>query len=1033
MLAGIFCVAQVAAQNRTVTGVVTSDADNAPLAGVTVVVKGTQIGVTTDLQGRYRISAPAEATLEFSFIGMEKQDIPVGNQSTINVTMRQAELALEQVVVTAMGIARAERSLGYSTSTVRSEDLEKARESNVINSLQGKVAGVNVTSGSGTPGGGSKIIIRGQSSLGSSGQPIFVIDGMPVSNSSYNPATISGNVDAGTRIGDIATDDIGSISILKGAAATALYGARAKDGAIIITTKKGSKHQQTTVTVNSTYRMDRPLVLPNFQNEYAGGIAAGEQAGEFSATSMNGWGPLISSMQDEPVRNYMGDYTYLRAYPDNVKDFYDTGHTIINSISVSGGDDKNDFRLGFTANNQTGIIPGNKYDKYNVTFNGGRQFNEKFTARATMTYAMIDSEGLAAQGSNDANVLVPLVNGIPRTMSMNLLRDNWINAEGRPYTLDGTETSAGKTGNPFWNVNQNVYSNSINRFTGSAILSWTPFKNLTISNNAGLDYFVDKRRAIYAKYTVGKSSGGFNTYGVDTRILNNDLIATYTADLGAGFGLKVIGGHNVYENFYTIETVTASSLLLPGIYSYSNAETKIPTNSYYKTRLVGVYGDIGLSYKDMAYINVTGRNDWSSTMPKSNQSYFYPSVSGSFIFTELIPKNKVLDYGKFRINYANVGSDTNAYVLDYVYRPVSTYYLQFFGTGNFPHGDLLAYGIPQVYPNPNIQPQNQSAFEVGGEFRFFSGRLILDGTYYYNTTTRGIASVDIANSTGYFAERLNIGKVVNKGVELVVGVTPVRGKVRWDVTMNFAANKQIVKELHPSIKDLLLTSGWTNLQIKAAAGESYSIYGYDWARDPDGNIIMDETGLRTTQASPVNLGKTAPDWTMGLINNVSYMGFNLGFVIDIRQGGVMYSGTVSDLRTSGLAAETAKDRGMIIDKGVVDNGDGTYSPNTTAVLPSQFWSNYTVGNTSANIFNASYVKLRELSLSYVVPKAALQDFFIKNIQIGLEARNLWIIKKHVPHIDPEVSFFDPGAIGSGVEFASVPSTRSIGFNLRFSF
>lgn len=486
-LIAVLCLdATVTAQNKQVSGTVTDPA-GAPVVGATVLVEGTTIGSTTDASGHFSLNAPEDAKLNISFIGYEPQQVDVAGRTHIPVSLKEDSHTIDDVVVTAMGITRSEKTLGYSVSTVKSDELTKARDGNVLNALSGKVAGVNISSSSGTAGGSSRIIIRGQSSLGSSGQPLFVIDGMPVSNQSYDPgnagSALSGAaVDPGNRMGDIASDDIESINVLKGAAATALYGARAKDGAVIITTKKGSKNQQTSVSINSTMRFESVLRLPDFQNSYAQGVPT---TGAYSYGYQNGWGPKI---EGQTVKNFLGQDVQLRAYKNNVKDFYQTGHTYINSVAVSGGDDKNDFRLGLTAHNQTGVIPNNEYDKYNVSFNGGRKFNDKLEARISFSYAHTTSQGRPAQGSNDVNVLVNQINAIPRTTDINWLKNNWYAQDGTTVTQASVD-EAGKTGNLYWTVNKNKNTGTVDRMFGSAVISYKPVKGLTITNNLGTDFF----------------------------------------------------------------------------------------------------------------------------------------------------------------------------------------------------------------------------------------------------------------------------------------------------------------------------------------------------------------------------------------------------------------------------------------------------------------------------------------------------------------------------------------------------------------
>jgi TonB-linked SusC/RagA family outer membrane protein len=1018
-----------ASAQTKVSGTVVSADDGQPVIGASVLVKGTANGTITDTSGKFTIMVPsANKKLSFSFVGMATMDVDA--KPGMTVVMKADSKQIDEVIVTAIGIKRSEKALGYSVGVVKSDDLTAARESNVVNSLSGKVAGVNILQSSGTAGGASKIILRGQSSLGSAGQPLFVIDGMPVSNNTQNFG-INGGIDTGSRIGDISSDDIESMTVLKGASATALYGARAKDGAVVITTKKGAKKAKTFVSVNSSIRFEDPLKLPDFQNEYGPGVGT---TGIYSTGSWNGWGPKIASVQDKQFPIFTGDNVTLKAYPNNVKDFYNTGKTLTNNVSIGGGDDKNDYRIGITALNQSGIIPENTYDKYNFTFNGGRDFSEKVSARISFSYIKASSEGRPAQGSNDNNVIVPTVNTMPRTMDINLLKNNWITSAGKPFPIGSG--AAATTNNPYWVLNKNKFTSDLDRVIGNIVVTYKPIKGLTITDNAGTDFYYDTDRRVWAYYTLGVPKGRFITYNLNNSIINNDLIATYEFNPIKDLGVKIIGGHNLIQNKSTSVSVDAQDLLLPDIYSYANAQTKSPSNTYAENRLVGVYGDLGFSYKDFAFLNITGRNDWSSTMPLSHRSYFYPSVSGSFIFTELLPKSSILNFGKLRASYAVVGSDTSPYQLDYAYSPVNTYFLQYLGTGSFPHGGLLAYTTPSTYPDPDLQPQKQKSFEVGTDLRLLNNRIALEFTYYRNITTNHIALIDAPNSTGYFSFRKNSGKISNEGVEVMLGLTPVKGKFTWNVNFNFAANQQKVVELDPSITELNLTSAYSGLQVKASKGKAFSLFGTGWQRDDKGNIVIDpNTGLRRTTSSTINLGKINPDFTLGIVNSFSFKGATLGFVVDIRQGGVMYSGTVSSLRTNGVAKETLlNDRQPIVDNGVVPDGSGNYIPNTKAVSAYNYWSqNYKTSNSEANVFDASYIKLRELTFSYALPKAWFERFFVKNVSVGFEARNLWLIHSNVPHIDPELSMFSTSEVGSGVEMAGIPTTRSYGFNLKFNF
>lgn len=957
---------------------------------------------------------------------MATQEVSI--KPTVKVSLRSDAQNIDEIVVTAIGIKRSEKSLGYAVSSVSGDEINKVRESSVISALSGKVAGVRIGQASGTAGGGTKIQIRGASSIGKNTSPLFVIDGLPIDNGAYNADGITGNVDAGNRAGDISSDDVETINVLKGSAATALYGARAKDGAIVITTKKGSKNSKTSVSVNSSTRFENVAKLPDFQNEYAQG-----SYGEYNVKSLNGWGPNIAeaAAAGKTFKNYKGEDVTLQAEPDNVKNFYDTGISYINNVSIAGGGEKADFRTSISAVNQKGIIPQSEYNKYTFAVNAGMDFTSNFSGRASVQYIRSTSEGRAAQGSNDPNLLVPLVNGMPRTINTDDIKNNWVDQYGKQVTLDPD----GKSNNPYWIINKNKYTTDLDRLIGNIILTYKPFEGFTISNNIGTDVYYENRRKLYSKGTIGEIEGKFQTWNLSNRIINNDLMATYEKDFG-DWGIKAIVGHNINQREWTNNNTLATALIVDELYTFTNAKSTSPNNYYEIKRLVGVYGDFGVSYKSMLFLNVTGRNDWSSTLPKDNRSYFYPSISGSFIFTELLNNKDILNYGKLRVNYANVGSDEDPYQLAFQYSAVNSYFLQYSVTNKLPHNGLVGFTGPRVLPLSSLKPQNQSSFEIGAELRFFNNRIRFDATYYKNITTDQIVSIDVPLSTGYFANKINAGKIVNNGVEVTLGLTPVQTKdFKWDLDVNLASNKQVVKELSEGLSEYTLASGWSGLQVKAQPGESFGLYGTGWKRDDAGNYVINaKTGLRET-VNNVRLGDIYPDFTMGINNSLSYKGFNLSFLIDIRQGGSIFAGTVSSLRTSGLAAETAAGRSeSFIEPGVIQNADGTYKPNDVPVKSMQDYWGHIAGtsNSEGSVFDASYVKLREINLSYSLPKSWLRSCFIRSLDLGLEGRNLWIIKSHVPHIDPESNFFGVGSIGEGVEFNSIPATRSFGFNIRFT-
>jgi TonB-linked SusC/RagA family outer membrane protein len=1026
----LFCVSIVFAQ-KDIDGIVKDGETGEPMPGVSIAVLGTSVGAITDVDGKFGFKVPNDAKkLAFSFIGYATQEVEIGDKTTFSVTLMPSAQQVEEVVVTAVGIKKSKKALGYATTTVKSEELTKARESNIVNSLAGKVSGVRITQQSGTLGGSSKIIIRGANSLGGNNQPLFVVDGVPISNSGYNGSRgqiIAGGVDAGNRASDINSDDIESINILKGAAAAALYGARAKDGAIIVTTKKGKKNQKLNISFNSTIRFDNVLKLPEFQNEYAQG-----DKGKFDIEKSNGWGPKISSVSDQKFKNFLGEDETLQAYPDNVKDFYETGVSYINSVSFAGGTEKADYRLGLTNYDQTGVTPDSELSKNIVSFNGGTKLSSKLEARSSVNFIKLTTSGKPAQGSNDPNVLTSIINGLPRTISNDILRNNIVDENGMPYA------PVKNTNNPYWITQNNKWENEMNRVYGNFSLNYDILDWMKLTARVGNDYFHEWRRHVTAMKTITASSGKFNVRNITRNQLNTDVFLTIDKNITKDLNITSIIGHNLNERFSRLDYITANDLVAENVYVFQNAKSVAANTETFEQRLIGAYANITIGYKNMLFLDLTGRNDWSSTLPKKNNSYFYPSVSTSFIFTELIPKNDILSYGKVRLNWANVGSDATPYQLDFEYSPKDTYFVQYLGyKGTLPHGDKAGYEAPNtIPPGDNLKPQNVISYEAGTELKFLNGRLGLDFSWYRTNTKDQIIAIEVAKSTGYWYKYVNAGEVQNQGIELELSGAVIRTKdFEWNTSVNFATNENIVKSLADGLDSYQLTSGWSGLSIKAEPGEPFGLYGKAWERDDKGNIVYDaSTGSRLTKKDQ-RLGDIYPDFTLGLNNSFSYKGLTLSFLIDIREGGVIYSQTAGSLRYSGLAEETLVNRDKpFVPEGVVKNSDGSYSKNTTEVTAQDYWRDISAtANTEGNIFDASYVKLREVTLSYQLPKSLIEGLFINSASIGVEGRNLWIIHDNIPHVDPEVNFFGSSLTGEGVEFQSVPSTRSVGFNVKLSF
>ncbi len=1044
---GMLMAVGFAQAQTTVSGRVTDAATGEPIEGVTVLAEGTTTGVFTDAEGQYTLRVPAATeSLMFSFLNYARQTVPIAGQTTLNIALEEDFMQLDEVVVTAIGISREKKALGYAVANLENEEITKARSANFVDALAGKVAGVRVNNQSGTPGGGVKILIRGASSLSGTGQPLFIVDGMPISNSGFNGTRsdiISGGVDAGNRAIDINPDDIENLTVLKGAAATALYGARARDGAVVITTKRGSQRRGAQITLNSSIRFDNVLRLPNFQNEYATGD---RNTGEYDVVNFtNGWGPKISEVQDQRFPNFLGDSVQLEAFPNNVADFYETGITLINSLSVADGDENGDFRLGYTNLNQTGTIPQSGFDRHNVSINVGRRLSEKISSRVTANYVRSSSYGRPSQGSNNPNIL--FINNIPRTTDLALLRNNVVDSLGNPIGLNPTSN------NPFWILENNPFENNLDRIFGAGELTYSPVSWMDLTARLGTDVYRDFRRRITRKGTIGAANGNFVTDNLYSRNLNLDVLATIQENITPDINFQLILGYNLFEQESRFERWVSSDLAEDNLYSYANANQNAPSNQFINTpesrqRLIGVFGDLTLSYKDWLFLTVTGRNDWNSTLrnanipvSEDNISYFFPSVNLSWAFTDAFDiGGKILSFGKVRANYAEVGSSVGPYRLDFTYLASPDVFTQFQAANNtFPFAGQTAFEVTGTLPEPNLVPQRQRSYEVGAELAFFEGRVNLDVTYYNQLTENQIVNLSTPPSTGFAARTVNAGSIRNSGWEAMLSLDPVRipNGFRWNVMANFQRNVQIVEELTEGLEEFTLTSGFSGIQIKAEPGQPFGLYGGTWLRDSaTGELIINpETGLRQP-GDQGRLGNIYPDFTLGINNQFTYKGFLLSFLVDWRQGGTIFSSTVSSLRNAGLADETLALRdGTFIEDGVNIDADGNLVDNVTPVSNmSAFWSNYAQTSVAeASTFDATFVKLREVRFGYTFPEALLESTPIRQLTLAVEGRNLWIMHSRVPHIDPESNFFGTSLVGEGVEFQSVPSVRSVGFNLQLGF
>ncbi|MGK7394407.1 MAG: SusC/RagA family TonB-linked outer membrane protein [Candidatus Cyclobacteriaceae bacterium M3_2C_046] len=1013
----------------SITGEVVVDDTGEPLPGVNVLLKGTNVGTVTDVNGFYSLQVPdGTGTLQFSFIGLQSKEVAINNRSIIDIQLTQDIQQLGEIVVTALGIERQEASLGYAVQDVDADELLKARETNIANSLAGKVAGVAVTQSTSGPGASTRIVIRGNSSIAGNNQPLYVIDGVPISNSNISSVDRFTSPDYGNRITDINPDDIAKMTILKGPSATALYGQRAANGAIIITTKKGKKDQKTSITINSSVRFDNPLRLPDYQNVYG----QGSQAKLDSASSAN-FGPM---MDGRTFINANGNQDIYQAYPDNISEFYETGKTIINSVSLQGGGEKSAYRFGLTNLDQAGIAPNTNLNRINLNLNASQEFSNKFYSSVGANYIRTRNTGRVINGFNSDDAVASVISFMPRNFSNDSLR-NFKQPDGSPrYFL-------GLSQNPYWTLNENVFTSNLDRLIGFGQIGFRPYEWLDISWKVGIDLYTERRKKLSAVGSVGQASGGFWTDDIFEEQINSDFFININRNINPDLGFSLLLGHNVNEQYVQSAFNRAQELTDPLLYIPDNARINTPEFEVVNhIRIIGLFFDLGLSYKDYLYLNITGRNDWNSTLPKENNSFFYPSVSASAILSDMFVINSsILSLAKLRANVSQVGSGTDAYQLGFTYLPQTSIFQLFTVDNSYPFRGIPGFEGTDLQPPPpgTLQPEISTSWEIGTDLRFFNNRIGLDFTYYNVTTTDQILTLTTPSSTGFTQALVNAGTVVNRGIELMLNARPIYGPdFNWVTSANFARNRNETTELPEGYDFVEVPGTRTDPTLRAYLNEpTGAIVGSGWRRDSEGNLLINpETGLRL----PINdqiIGNVTPDFQLGWQNEISYKGISLSFLLDWRQGGQLHSQTVQDLRAGGHVTETLDRDVAYIDNGVIlleedDQGNAISTrPNDIPITYQQFWGQQNVVD-EEGVFDATYVKLREARFSYSLPQAWLENSPFGNIEIGIEGRNLALLFSKIPHIDPEVSFYGP-TNAQGIEAYNMPSTRSFGGNVKITF
>jgi TonB-linked SusC/RagA family outer membrane protein len=1050
------------AQTRTITGSVTESSSSEPVLGASVLIKGTASGTVTDLDGNFEleVSSP-DVVLVFSYIGFQTTEVVVGNQTTINVAMDYSSEELGEVVVTALGVERETKALGYSVQAVEGDRFTEARETNVINSLSGRVAGVQITNSSSGIGGSSRVTIRGESSLNiNANQPLFVVDGIPISNSVVGSSG-SGNqeVDYGNAAGEINPDDIASMSILKGPAAAALYGSRAANGAILITTKTGKGKKGLGVTINSNTTFDTPLRLPRWQNKYGQGnnglFSFVDGAGGGLADGVDeSWGPEMdqgaSIAQFDSPRNIPGfrggdlnapegstiTPTPWVSQPNNINDFFQTGVTLSNNVSIASGDEKSNFRFSWTNLDQKGTIPNTDLKRNTLAFNGMTQITDRLSINTAINYQR-SSSGNRPSISYGTESLMYLWIWYGRQINTRNLRDYWMpGLEGQQqfnYNYNYHD-------NPYFNVYENTNGQSKDRVFGNVVVNYKFTDKLNLMVRTGLDFFNDLRDRKRAFSTMRFPRGSFREDAVYFNERNTDFLLTYseTGNTNWTYTLSLGGNQMLQENRYT-QTV-APQLLIPGIYNFTNTAVNLQVNHMVsEKRINSLYGFGQIGYKNVLFMDITGRNDWSSTLPVDNNSYFYPSVTFSGVVSDMVTLPEAISFFKLRAAYAEVGNDTDPYSLTNVFNPGIAW------------GSIQTKTESSRLSNSELKPERTGSMEFGTDIRLLKGRLGLDFTYYDNRTRNQIIPIELDISTGYASRIINAGEIQNNGIELVLTGSPIQrvNGLSWNVMANFTRNRSRVLELTDDLDTYSLV-GRNGATIQARIGERMgNIYGrgFERVQDPNseyfGQIVHNPTGTPLTSTDLVLQGNYNPDWMLGIQNTLNYKRLSFGFLFDIRYGGIVVSRTKTIGSTAGQLEETllGRENGYdlsveengIISPGVIRTSEGNLIPNDMKIS-SRDWHNryYERSNVEAAKYDASFVKLREITLGYTLPGAAMGKMPFQEARFSLVARNLALWTEN-PHFDPETMSMSGGTLIPGVEDMAFPSTRSIGFNLNLKF
>ena len=1026
----------VAPDDQVITGKV-EDA-NGPMIGATVKVAGTSNGVVTDFDGVFKLKCKPGDMLEVSYVGYATKQVKA--RQGMKIMLNEDKTVLNEVVVTALGVKRERKALGYGVSEVKGEELTKAKETNVMNSLAGKVAGLVVQNTAGGAAGSTRVLLRGNTELTGDNQPLYVIDGVPLDNTNFGSAGTYGGYDLGDGISAINPDDIENMTVLKGPAASALYGSRASHGVILITTKKAEK-DKIGLEYNGSLTFDvQNAQWDNVQQVYGQGWK-GQQLVSASSGTNSSWG---TKADDRLVRYFDGEERPFLMYPDNISNFFRTGLTAQNTAILSVNSGKTGVRFSVTDMRNKDILPNSHMSRDN--------FNLRVTTAAgpvdfdfTANYTHEDVKNRPAQSDSQSNIGKNLMT-LAGTYNQEWLK-HYQNEDGTYANWNGNDQY---NKNPYWDLykNDNKSAKDVFRLTAKAI--WNITDHLKLQGTIGTDITNMDFQNYMAVTDPSNAAGQLQKTNFNNRTLNAEILALYNNQWGA-FDFNATLGGNIFKVDNKSTILTGSEQLMDNIVAILNyTEQSVQENSY-KKQINSIYGSASVGYLHTYYLEGTVRGDKSSTLPIKNNVYVYPSVSASVVFSEYLKNKNIINYGKIRASFAQVGSDTDPFLLAQTYTTTKFSY----------PGYTIGMINNSVQPNPDLKPTRTNSFELGLEMKFFHGRLGLDLTYYNQLSKDQIVTLPSTSAIGYDYRLVNAGEIGNKGIEIALNgrVLDYKG-FAWDAGLNFSKNINKVNKLVEGMDYLEIEKArWCNVTVGAEVGENYGVIkGSDFKRTADGQVIINaETGLPEVDDKLHVLGNASWDWTGGFYSTFTYKNFKLSAGFDVKVGADIFSMSMRSAFETGKAMETLEGReewyrseemrnaaGMtqeqwraagkmegFIAPGVIDNGDGTYRPNDIVINPEDYWSHAASYAPSMFVYDNSYVKCREITFGYTFPEKMLsKQKVVKNLSLSFVARNPFIIWKNIPNIDPDSGY---NTSGMGLEYGSLPSRRSYGFNVNIKF